>query len=162
MIEKYLIPTSSVKNVDTVETRDESTETRAMSAAQLKSKENAPSAPVVQSELTCPYCGKPLSHDRSHCPLLRAKNPELVEKRIFELKQDAAENVDKGRENVIEILQGALLRIGGTKAKKGMTSNVNSKMTFLTLPENKPLLTIFAPGFFLNPSGPHKTLLYQA
>jgi len=78
------------------------------------------SGPKPDAKPACPYCGRSLTHDRSRCPMIRAKDPNIIEQRIAELKQDAVEHTDNTCAHAIEALKSALLR-----AKKA-SSNVNS------------------------------------
>ncbi|KAF5354934.1 hypothetical protein D9756_005406 [Leucocoprinus leucothites] len=123
MIEKYLIPASSMDNMEPAAPIKAPVPPESTSDAQ---PDNVLSEPTAQIKPTCPYCGKILTHDRSRCPMIRAKNLHIIENRITELKEDATEDTDSVRANAIEILEAALLRKRGAEFKKVAPSNVSS------------------------------------
>ena len=84
------------------------------------------SNPKPDAKPTCPYCGKSLTHDRSRCPMIRAKDSTTIEQRIAELKQNTAEDTDNVGAHAIEVLENALLRKQGATVKKKASSNVSS------------------------------------
>ncbi|KAJ3566471.1 hypothetical protein NP233_g6986 [Leucocoprinus birnbaumii] len=130
MIEKYFTPAAS-KNTLEAEAPIE-----APSAIQptSTSQSDVPNV-IVEAKPTCPYCGKVMTHDRSHCPMIRAKIPSIIEKRIEELKQDTTDDPDNVRANAIEVLEATMLRKWGTEPKKkGISSNVSSSERSSTKP----------------------------
>lgn len=77
----------------------------------------------VLSQPTCPYCGRDLTHGRSHCPVIRAKVPSILEDRIAKLKLDNSEDPEGVRADAITVLEAALQRKFGSETKRN--SNVN-------------------------------------
>lgn len=113
MIEKYLTPTPSAVDVDSAK----------------PTKEVARIASAVQNTSTnptCPYCGKALTHDRSRCPLIRAKLLDTIEKRIEDLRKDESEDTGSIRSHAIEVLEAALRKKRGAEAKKEQSPKVNN------------------------------------
>lgn len=123
MIEKYLTPSLSTAT-DAAQPAEESDSAELASAVQAACSTATTTA--APSKPTCPYCGKSLTHDRSHCPLIRAKLPDTIEKRIAELREDSSEDPEKVRESAIKVLEAAVQRKRGAEAKKEKDSKVNS------------------------------------
>jgi len=105
------------------------------------------SNPKPDAKPTCPYCGKSLTHDRSRCPMIRAKDSTTIEQRIAELKQNTAEDTDNVGAHAIEVLENALLRKQGATVKKKASSNVSSDHDSR---KNRYLFINFLPGCFLS------------
>ncbi|KAF9451977.1 hypothetical protein P691DRAFT_287062 [Macrolepiota fuliginosa MF-IS2] len=121
IIEKYLTPSSPSSVVDAEDV-----------AVQLASAIQASHGTTVKVTAlprpTCPYCGKSLTHDRSHCPLIRAKLPETIERRIAELKKDTSADPEGVRAKAIDVLKLAVQRKRGGETKKEKGSTVNSNV----------------------------------
>jgi len=117
MIGKYMTPELSTNEVTAAAPSE--VPTKSQSAA-------IPLGPKPDAKPTCPYCGRSLTHDRSRCPMIRAKDPNTIEQRIAELKQHTAEGTDNVGAHAIEVLENALLRKQGVNVKKKASSNVSS------------------------------------
>jgi len=122
MIGKYMAPELSTDEVTTAAP----SEVLINSQSVIAQPTAIPSNPKPDAKPTCPYCGKSLTHDRSRCPMIRAKDSTVIEQRIAELKQNTAEDTDNVGARAIEVLENALLRKQGATVKKKASSNVSS------------------------------------
>lgn len=93
-----------------------------VSTIEVGSKDSASVVRNIPKVLTCPYCGKSLTHDRSHCPLLRTKLVHTIEQRLEELKADDNEDPEV-RSNAISALEAALQRRRPTTTNKEAVSS---------------------------------------
>jgi hypothetical protein len=123
MIQKYLTPAPSTDNAVVPTPLEEFSEAESTPTLTAPPKVEIPK-PVPASKPMCLYCGKVLTHDRSHCPMIRAKNTDVIEKRIADLREETSGVTDDVRANAIEALELASLR---AKHPKGASSNVNTQ-----------------------------------
>jgi len=140
MIGKYMAPELSTDEV----TAAAPSEVPIKSQSAIVQPTAIPSIPKPDAKPTCPYCGKSLTHDRSRCPIIRAKDPNVIGQRIAELKQNTTDNVGA---HAIEVLENALLRKQGATVKKKASSNVSSDDGPR---KNRSSLIDFLPGCFLS------------
>ncbi|KAF7782649.1 hypothetical protein Agabi119p4_2025 [Agaricus bisporus var. burnettii] len=92
------------------------------STVEVGSKDSASTVQSIPTTLNCPYCGKGLTHDRSHCPLLRTKLVQTIEQRLEEVRANDNEDPEV-RSNTISALEAALQR------RRPATANKEQRMT---------------------------------
>lgn len=96
------------------------------STVEVGSKDSASTVQSISTTPNCPYCGKGLTHDRSHCPLLRTKLVQTIEQRLEDVRANDNEDPEV-RSNIISALEAALERRRPATAKKEQSMTVSNQ-----------------------------------
>lgn len=92
------------------------------STVEVGSKDSASTVQSISTTPNCRYCGKGLTHDRSHCPLLRTKLVQTIEQRLEDVRANDNEDPEVWS-NTISALEAALER------RRPATANKEQRMT---------------------------------